>query len=134
MFLAVGAILLFYCYGIDYVNGMVIYVTANNLPSNEKERCWDSVEAESKELYEAIYQCSLIDIILESSDVGHALIKHFVIKYIPSKIFCHWLCWVPAFFIVLPCTIKMARRYQKYGCIRNHKNPNNRNHICSVVD
>lgn len=133
----------YYRYGIDYSKGMAEYASYNNRirdktgPTTNDGNCyvtentWDSVINESKELWEALCQASAKDIILESSDVIHSLIKHLIITYVPSKIFCHWLCWFPIFILILPCSIKVAYRYQTYGCIRNHQNKNNCNHVCN---
>jgi hypothetical protein len=121
--------------GMDYANGMVKYITRNNKSgSNKTEETWDSIEAEIKELLEAIYDLSFINVILETADVIHAYIKHIILTYLPIGIYCHWLCWFIVFPFVLPASIKLASRHRKYGCIRNHKNVNNIKHNCDVND
>jgi hypothetical protein len=129
-------LLLFTLYGIHYVNGMAIYAKYNNTPSSEENRytipevCWDSVRNESNELIDAIVHLEFFNIILEGSDVIHALIKYFIIKLLPKKIYCDPVCWIPIFFIVPFATIKLGIRYKRYKCIRNHGNKNNCNHTC----
>lgn len=116
-------------FGIYYAKGMAEYARFNNVPPNE-ENCWSSVANESRELWEAILCCNPMDILLEASDVIHALIKYIVINYLPRFLFCHIICWLPVFLVVLPCSIKLGNRYREHRCIRNHQNKGNRNHLC----
>jgi hypothetical protein len=115
---------------------MAIYAKYNNTPKSEENRytepenCMDSVVNESIELLEAVEEFQVKDILLEGSDVVHAIIKYFVITYLPQQVFTNPLCWVPVFFIVPLATIKLAKRYKQFGCIRNHANPNNCSHTC----
>ena len=105
--------------------------TSGWTPGVSEEDCWSSVTNESRELWDAILHCNPVDIILEASDVIHALIKYAIINYLPQFLFCHMICWLPVFLFVLPCTIKLGSRYREHGCIRNHQNKGNRNHLCN---
>jgi hypothetical protein len=121
--------ILYICH--NYARGMSKYISSNNLSSsNPRENTWDSVHNESIELIEAIREFSIKNVILEASDVIHGFIKHCIVKVLPEFVYSHWLCWIPVFFLVLPCTVKLGLRHAEAGCIRNHKNPANRGHIC----
>ncbi len=132
MYLIIGLIIcaLYIRFGIYYAKGLAEYARFNNVPPNE-ENCWSSVTNESRELWDAVLHCNPVDIILEASDVIHALIKYAIINYLPQFLFCHMICWLPVFLLVLPCTIKLGSRYREHGCIRNHQNKGNRSHLCN---
>lgn len=124
--------ILFAKYGYNYCKGITEYIYFNNRPHDkEKENSLDTIIDELIELCEAIYQFDIIEIILELSDVIHAIIKYIFINYLPINIFCCWICWIPVFFLVLPCTIKLGNRFKNNQCIRNHNNLNNCNHKCN---
>ena len=117
----------------SYVTGITKYIKNNNLPSiplEKRELCWDSVVNESHELLEALQQLSTTDIMLEGSDVIHAIIKYLIIKYLPPYVYCQKYIWYFVFLIALPATSKLATRRREFNCIRNHANPNNCQHIC----
>jgi len=121
--------------GYSYATGMATYVKNNNIrsvPEERREQCWDSVKNESEELWEALKSLSFEDIVLESADVIHSVIKYLIITYTSEHIHTHWLCWYAVFVVALPATVKLSHRQKTYGCIRNHQNPNNCNHICDV--
>ena len=123
---------LYLCYGIDYAYGSAEYCRFNNVKPYH-ENPWDSIINESVELWYAIKQFSIKDIILEASDVLHALIKCIIVTYLPQSIYCSSIMWLCVFPLALPTTIKGAIRYQTWKCIRNHKNQNNCNHKCNYV-
>jgi len=130
-FLSIIFILYVYA-GIYYALGSAEYCKFNNKRDNpRRENFWDSVITESKELKEALENLWLWDIILEFSDVVHSLIKYFIVEYLPEDFYCSFICWFPVFILILPCSIKLGLRFKKYGCIRNHKNKNNCDHICN---
>lgn len=133
-------ILALYAYrGYWYAKGMATYVQFNNTPPSEKnrqtepERCWDSVKTESGELWEAVREMSVREIILEASDVAHALVKWFIIRFFPERWHAKIWIWLIVFPFILPCTMKLGARYKKFGCIRNHKNSNNCGHTCDYL-
>jgi hypothetical protein len=130
---------LYYRYGQYYAQGMCEYVRRNNIPGRGKEdralpgheQCIDSIINESRELKEAIYTCSPVNIFLEFFDVVQALTQSVIIERLPATVSCSWITWSLLFFFVLPVGIKLGSRYHRYRCIRNHANPANRRHICS---
>ena len=120
-------------YGYQYAVGMAEYAKFNNV-GRDKEYTWQSVINESYEFKQALSQGSVRDIILELSDVGHSLVKHVSISYLPAQMFCNKWYWLIIFVICLPlifCTGKLATRYRHFGCIRNHRNPGNCGHKCN---
>lgn len=123
--------------GIWYAIGMSKYIENNyrknkeqETPLAEAQECWKSYLIEFEELKEAFEFESPIDIILEGGDVIHAFIKWFLVKNLSKNILGRMWIWLLIFPLVLPCTIKLGRRYLNNGCIRNHKNKNNLDHIC----
>lgn len=124
-------IFFFYWYGISYARGSAIYARMNNNGSLDSEKCWDSVCDEYFELLKAIKIINIREIFLEFFDVCHALTKFLVIKYLPFNIYTKPICWLVIFPFILPATIKLGDRYNKYGCIRNHSRLNP-NHKCQV--
>ncbi len=127
-----------------YAKGMAEYAKFNNV-GPDKEDCMQSIASETKELSDAVALGNNVEIIYESSDVIHAIIKYFVIHTTPEFIFCSKYFWLllypmliglfwPLTFIVvgiIPNIYKLGSRYLEHECIRNHTNPNNRNHVCN---
>ena len=119
-------------YGISYAIGSAEYCRLNNKKNSlKRENFWLSVVNESRELKEAILECSPTDIVLEASDVIHSISKYLILEFLPEWIYCNMIIWSFVFFFILPCSIKLGKRYRNFGCIRNHTNPNNRDHICN---
>lgn len=126
-------------YGYLYAKGMEIYAKFNNiLPCFENrftdpESCLDSVKTEFAELCEEVNKFNIYNIFLEFGDVVHACIKYVLVKCLPKQVYCHYMCWLTVFIVGFPALhvmIKLAVRYEKFGCIRNHSNPNNCKHTC----
>jgi adenylate kinase family enzyme len=115
----------------DYCRGMAEYARFNNVGSN-RENSWQSIVNETNECKQAFQQGQMTETIHEFIDVVHALIKHLVVTYLPSEWYCKSYFWIIVFPLVFPVAVKLAHRYQQFGCIRNHKNPNNCGHICSL--
>ena len=126
-------VIVYYQYGWDYAQGCAEYAKINNKGLNESNDCWKSVGDEFTELTDAIRSMVVGDIILEFFDVVHASAKYFVIRYFPAWFYFHWFCWFLVFPIALPSTIKLALRYKKWKCIRNH-NRKNSDHRCPMND
>ena len=121
-----------YDYGMNFAVGSAEYAKANNIITEPGcENPLSSVRDESRELFQAILDGEFGDVFLEFFDTLHSIIKFFIVTVLPEWIYCHWLCWFVVFPFVLPVSIKMANRYKKYKCIRNHSRPN-ANHICVV--
>ena len=121
----------YYWYGFSYAKGSAEYASANNRGTKESEDCWQSVMDEHKEFVEAIEKLAWSEIFLEFFDVVHATIKYFIVNYLPQWFYFHWICWIIVYPFVLPVSVKLARRYNNKGCIRNHARPNI-NHKCIV--
>lgn len=137
IFFIIFVIIFLYCHsGFWYAKGMAKYIENNYRKSknDEAQACWKSVLIEYEELKEALCMRSPIDIILEGGDVLHALIKWYLVKKLSVNTLKRIWIWLLVFPLVLVCTIKLGRRYYYNGCIRNHKNPNNRDHLCFVQD
>lgn len=115
----------------DYSLGMSEYAQFNNVGKN-CENTWDSVTNEAIECHQAFDQRQFVETFHEFVDVVHAFLKHLIIKYLPSRIYCSPLFWMLIFPLVFPVAVKLAGRYRQFGCIRNHKNPNNCGHQCSL--
>lgn len=116
-----------------YAKGMSEYVRNNQLRVGG-ESSWDSIKDEAKELVEAIRDCSPTDIVLEGSDVAHSIIKYGIVEHLPLWFATSLVPWHVMFVLVPVAAVKLAKRYEQYGCIRNHKNPGNRDHVCAHVD
>lgn len=123
-------IYLTYRYSTDYAEGMARYAKYNNVYPY-RERTIDSIYNEWAELMEAIRSRSPINILFESFDVFHSLIKHLIISLLPVSIYIKPHIWYFIFPLVLPCGIKLSLRQKRYGCIRNHRNISNRDHRCN---
>lgn len=113
----------------DYATGMSVYATNNNKNIEESESCWKTIELEWDEFVHAIKYESWFDIVMEFYDVLHSYLKYVIVSTMPSSIYCSWYCWFIVFPLILPCGIKLANRYRKIGCIRNHKGEK-MNHKC----
>ena len=124
-------IILYMKYGYYYAKGSSEYVRFNNRYGGcEYNKFHISIINECKELTQALTSRKIIDIMLETSDVIHSITKYLTLTIFPEKIYCSFILWSILFFVNLPCTIKLATRYKINGCIRNHSNPENINHIC----
>ena len=113
----------------NYVLGITKYVRNNDV-GDGAENLWESVLSEWDEFCVEIKLFNIKDAFLEFCDVCHALIKYFIITYLPKWFYCSYFCWVLVCPLVLPCTLKLGKRHKMFNCIRNHKNPNNCNHKC----
>ncbi|XWV25541.1 putative ORFan [Tupanvirus deep ocean] len=131
MFLLIVIILLYYFYGWSYSKGAAEYARANNNGSSESEDCWQSVCDEYEELKYAVHTLNYWEIFMEFFDVLHASIKFVLVSFFPRIFYFHWLSWAIIFPFVLPASIKLGARYNKYKCIRNHARKN-RNHKCLI--
>lgn len=120
----------YYKYGISYAIGSAEYARLNNTAFRTNE-CWDSVKDEFYELTDAVNKLKIYDIFLEFFDTVHALIIYIIVKFMPELFYHHWLCWFIVFPFVLPASIKLGNRYNKYSCIRNHSR-RNLDHSCFI--
>lgn len=119
----------FYWYGVPYAIGSAQYARLNNNGTSESEDSWASVLEEYGELVKAVHLLSPHNIFLEFFDMLHAWIKFLIVCYLPKFFYFRWICWIIVFPLVLPASVKLARRYNKFMCIRNHGRPN-LNHKC----
>jgi len=116
---------------IAYSVGMAEYIKNNVATQKEEEnRMWSVLLDETNELKEAIVAHSLIDVIMEASDVVHSFIKYISIRYLPRVILVNPLYWSLIFWFVQPTSFKHGKRHLFSNCIRNHSNPKNCDHIC----
>lgn len=134
--------ILYFKYGYYYAESMVSYIKYNHMPPStennfrESEDPAKSLRYELLEFHEAVTNCNFYDMLLEFGDVLHSIIQYIVIGYLPVKIYSSFLCWSVIFFVAFPAImtmmtmIKMANRYKKFNCMRNHSNPTNCDHIC----
>ena len=131
IFYAIGFIFcfLYWYFAWDYAKGVSKYAQRNNKGVNESADCWESVLDEYEELIDAFNQRNYREIFMEFFDVIHGIIKYCLVTILPQKIYFHWLPWALIFPLVMPVAIKLAIRYKKYKCIRNHAR-SNRGHIC----
>ncbi len=113
----------------NYCDGMAEFAKHNNQPLTGEDT-WLSVVNESHECLNELKQWQLINAIHEFFDIINALFKHLAVTYLPVNVYCSPLFWILVFPFVLPVAFKLANRYQKFQCIRNHQNPLNCNHIC----
>jgi adenylate kinase family enzyme len=111
----------------------------NNYYTNP-EKTWDSVDDEYNELLESINSFKLFniytwfDIIMEFGDVCNALMKHYIILYLPAWFYTQPYIWVLTSLLVFPVSFKLGCRYITHSCIRNHKTSREgkaKNHICN---
>jgi hypothetical protein len=123
-----------YLFASAYANGMAKYAARNNNFSlDHQESCWQSVKDETHEFIAEVLKCNLFSAIEELVDVIHASIKMICINILPQFVIFAPYIWYFIFPFVLPVSIKLARRYEKFGCIRNH-NRINSNHKCEIND
>ena len=87
---------------------------------------------EFEELKEEFYKRNLMGIFMESFDVFHSLLKWMMTRCLPKQLMCNYMIWMICFWFVLPVGIKHGLRYINYGCVRNHKNKANLNHMCKI--
>ena len=120
---------LYWFFAWDYAKGVTEYAQRNNKGINESSDCWQSVLDEYQELVDAFNQRNCSEMFMEFFDVVHGTIKYCLVTILPQKIYFHWLPWALIFPIVMPVGIKLAMRYKKYKCIRNHAR-SNENHKC----
>ena len=123
--------LLYYFYGWPYAKGMTEYVRLNNNGLIGCENTWHCIRDEYRELVDAIQSRKFLEAFFELFDVLHGTTKSFIVTLLPRKIYYHWLCWIIVFPFLMPATIKLGYRYNKYKCIRNHSR-SNRNHKCVI--
>ena len=115
----------------DYANGISTYCKYNNIKNSiRRENTMDSIIAEYNEFIDAIKNYELFGAFLEFFDVVHSIIKMLILNIVPENIYCNYVIWLFVFPFVFPVATKLAFRYRKYGCIRNHGNPDNVNHYC----
>lgn len=122
---------IYYFFGWSYSKGMSEYVRLNNNHSYECENTWKSVSSEYEELIEAIKAKNLWEIFMEFFDVVHVTIKSIIVTFTPRMFYYNRLLWIVMFPLLLPATIKLGHRYNKYKCIRNHSR-NNKDHNCII--
>ena len=137
LFVLIVCLLLYYYVGRYYTRGMAEYARYNNtFPPSEynhnthAESCYDSIRTEFGECLEEVYAFNLWPAFMELCDVLHASYKYIAVSYLPPRVITCEYVWIPSFFLIMPATIKLGLRYKHNGCIRNHSNPNNRNHTC----
>lgn len=105
----------------------------DNNPPDKQERIARARNIEILELKEAILNFQLIDIILETCDVQLIVTKGLLYYYLPTHIYNSYYLWFFVFFTNPIAGIKTAERFRMNGCIRNHNNPNNHDHICHLL-
>ena len=120
-------LILFYQSAWLYALGSSEYARLNN--TDHPEDTWKTILDETQEFLEAFRNRDCWNAFLEFFDVCHSLIKHLIIHSLPVRIYTHWFPWILIYPYLLPATLKLAYRYQKYGCIRNHARPN-QSHRC----
>ena len=127
--------ILYKFYGKYYIQGIIEYIKKNNKPFSNKEDCWTIVKNEldelQVELHKDVKNMKIIPIIMECGDVVHSLLKYIIIEYLPPQLVTNQIIWLIVFYLSLPTSIKLAIRYQKNRCIRNHNNRNTLNHYCN---
>ena len=131
MLLLLSLIILYYFYGCSYIKGAIEYAKNNDTMKAKSENSWNCLCDELVELRIAIYERKPADIFMEFFDVIHSILKYVLITYLPFEFRFYWLTWTIIFPFIIPAAIKLAVRYDNYGCIRNHCRPNT-NHICVI--
>ena len=118
------------CYG--YAKGMSRYIAHNYKGDieSEKKSILKSLKNEKVELREEIKGKRLFGIIEEGCDVAHTYMKYQMVRYIPINVLMTPYPWLITYWTIIPTTAKHGIRYLSTGCIRNHKNPNNMDHVC----
>jgi len=111
-----------------YIEGMTEYIKYNN--ENLLEESLKSTKGESIELYEAIIDLNMKEIINEFCDVFHIMIKMVMIIILPNRMIMNKYCWIPLFCLCPIAAWKLGSRYKKNHCIRNHTNARNLDHNC----
>jgi hypothetical protein len=101
--------------------------------NNQNYDCWNSVVDEAQELREAFKSLSVRNSLMEFFDLVHAIIEFLAVKYLPKQIFMNYGFWLVVFPLIIPCALKMGRRYLSNGCIRNHQRANP-SHKCPFND
>jgi hypothetical protein len=122
---------LYYFVGWPYALGMSEYVSLNNNGSIQSENTWISIRNEYREFLDAIRARDYTGAFMEFFDILHATTKSLIVTFTAKIIYYHWLCWILLFPLLLPATIKLGYRYNKYKCIRNHSRIN-KDHVCII--
>ncbi len=131
LFIIVITFILYYLFGWSYSKGMSEYVKLNNNGSADCENMWQSIRDECHEFVEAIKTRNLSGIFMELFDILHVTTKSLIVTLMPKIIYYNKLCWIILFPFLLPATIKLGYRYNKYKCIRNHSRIN-KDHNCII--
>lgn len=128
-----GFICLMFPFWVAYAKGMSEYAKLNNTGDRETEenRIWNSVMDEVNEFIVEYNNKHIIKCLLEFGDVIHTLIKYITVCYLPMETMKKTYFWFLIFWFFQPNSFKHEKRYFMNGCIRNHSNINNRNHICN---
>jgi len=119
-----------------YYYGMKTYIKYNNSEyakelkyGMEKLEC--PIVDEYAEFIESIKKREYVNSFMEFFDYIHSISKVFVMRTFPEYIYMTFIPWFFVFIISYPVSVKLAYRYFRYGCIRNHLNKKI-NHNCSV--
>jgi len=134
-----------------------------NAPEQPYESSWKCVHDEIKEMKLAYLNFTnayrqrtsgavsiglLFAFLEELFDVVHVFLKYGLVecmlrashhKYSMDQDI-HYLApvlyfsFIIMFFLTLPTSLKLAGRYKKHQCIRNHRNLNNLNHLCEYIN
>jgi len=116
-----------------YSKAMVIYAKDNNLGKNPKEAGFFkiSVVGEFKELLDAIIHLEFVNALDELFDFLHSFVKFLIITFFPEKWIVSETTWTIVGLLLIPSCLKLSKRYDQYGCIRNHKDDSkNSSHFC----
>lgn len=127
------ALILFYKYGYNYCKAMTEYTLLNNVASDpDREDTSDYIIDEIVVLIDTICKLNIMDILLQCNAIFHSIVRALVVEFLNFNLTTRPLCWVPIFFLTLPHSIQLSKRFEQNNCIIDHNN-NNYKHKCNYI-
>lgn len=119
--------------------GNIVYIKYNNSIESEKlkfkkEKLETPIYDEYNELIESYEKREYCNMIMELFDYIHSYGKVILLSTFTEKIYMSFIPWLVIFIISYPVSLKLAYRYYKYGCIRNHINKKPTHNCSSTID
>lgn len=120
---------LYYWYGLSYSKGCAKYVKTNYGKLNKTFLIL--LKNEIKEFIHAAKHLLPLILFLKFFDIMHIIVNIIFVNILPRFLYCNRLYWLLFFPFFLPTSIKLAHRYNTYGCVRLHP-ANTIDHSCII--
>jgi len=132
---------LYICHGYHYATGYTTFIQMNAkyLYQYRKQTIYKMkyiqnttsylIINEIIEIGASIYDMDIFRYIFHCSNLCNIIITNIIIKIMPMCILQNIIIWSILFYINLPATIHIARRYRKTKCVIDHNNDTD--HLCN---